>query len=72
MRPRRSLAGQLLVRLDAHDSDVSLEQAKANLAQTVRDVVQLFAQETRDSANIAAQEAQLKLANSESAIGTRA
>ena len=54
--------GQLLVRLDSHDSDVSLEQAKANLAQTLRDVVQLFAQETRDSANIAAQEAQLKLA----------
>ncbi|HEY1899009.1 MAG TPA: efflux RND transporter periplasmic adaptor subunit [Steroidobacteraceae bacterium] len=56
-------AGQLLVRLDPHDSEVSLEQAKANLAQTVRDVVQLFTQETRDSANIAAAQAQLTLAN---------
>lgn len=54
--------GQLLVRLDSHDADVALTQAKANLAQTVRDVVQLFAQETRDSANIAAQQAQLTLA----------
>src|SRR6185369_9577416 len=34
--------GQLLIRLDSHDADVALEQAKANLAQTVRDVVQLF------------------------------
>jgi membrane fusion protein (multidrug efflux system) len=55
--------GQLLVRLDAHDTDISLEQAKANLAQTVREVVQLFAQEIRDKATIAAQEAQLKLAD---------
>lgn len=55
--------GELLVRLDSHDTDVALAQAKANLAQTVREVVQLFAQETRDRATIAAQEAQLKLAN---------
>jgi membrane fusion protein (multidrug efflux system) len=55
--------GQLLVRLDAHDTDVALAQAKANLAQTVREVVQLFAQETRDQATIAAQQAQLTLAN---------
>ncbi len=69
--------GQLLVRLDSHDSDVSLAEAKANLAQTVRDVVQLFAQQTRDAANIAAQEAQLKLATEnlnrdQSLIGTHA
>ena len=55
--------GQLLVSLDPHDTDVSLAQAKANLAQTVRDVVQLFAQEQRDAAAVSAQEAQLTLAN---------
>jgi membrane fusion protein, multidrug efflux system len=55
--------GQLLVRLDPHDTDVSLAQAKANLAQTVRDVVQLFEQEKQDEAAVAAQEAQLTLAN---------
>ena len=55
--------GQLLVRLDPHDTDVSLAQAKANLAQTVRDVAQLFAQEKRDEAAVSAQEAQLTLAD---------
>jgi membrane fusion protein, multidrug efflux system len=55
--------GQLLVRLDPHDTDVSLAQAKANLAQTVRDVAQLFDQEKRDAAAVSAQEAQLTLAN---------
>jgi membrane fusion protein (multidrug efflux system) len=54
--------GQLLVRLDPHDTDVSVAQAKANLAQTVRDVAQLFAQERRDEAAVTAQEAQLTLA----------
>jgi membrane fusion protein (multidrug efflux system) len=55
--------GQLLVRLDPHDTDVALAQAKANLAQTVRDVAQLFAQQERDAAAVSAQEAQLTLAN---------
>jgi len=55
--------GQLLVQLDPHDTDVSLAQAKANLAQAVRDVAQLFAQEQRDEAAVSAQEAQLTLAN---------
>jgi len=55
--------GQLLVRLDPHDTDVSLAQAKANLGQTVRDVAQLFAQEQRDEASVSAAEAQLTLAN---------
>ncbi|HEY6927249.1 MAG TPA: efflux RND transporter periplasmic adaptor subunit, partial [Steroidobacteraceae bacterium] len=54
--------GELLVRLDPHDTDVSLARAKANLAQTVRDVVQLFEQHKRDEAGVAAQEAQLTLA----------
>ena len=55
--------GQLLVRLDPHDTDVSLAQAKANLGQSVRDVAQLFAQEQRDEASVSAAEAQLTLAN---------
>lgn len=55
--------GELLVRLDPHDTDVSLARAKANLAQTVRDVVQLFEQQKRDQAGVAAQEAQLTLAD---------
>jgi len=55
--------GQLLVRLDSHDTDVLLARAKSNLAQTVRDVVQLFEQEKRDEAAVAAQEAQLTLAD---------
>jgi membrane fusion protein, multidrug efflux system len=55
--------GQLLVRLDSHDTDVSLARAEADLAQTVRDVVQLFAQQKRDTAAVAAAEAQLTLAN---------
>jgi membrane fusion protein (multidrug efflux system) len=55
--------GQLLVKLDPHDTDVSLAQAKANLAQTVRDVIQVFEQQKRDAAAVAAQQAQLTLAN---------
>jgi membrane fusion protein (multidrug efflux system) len=55
--------GQLLVRLDSHDTDVSLARAKADLGQTVRDVVQLFEQQQRDEAAVAAAEAQLTLAN---------
>lgn len=35
--------GQPLFTLDPHDSEIALEQAKATLGQTVRDVVQLFA-----------------------------
>jgi membrane fusion protein, multidrug efflux system len=54
--------GQLLVQLDPHDTDISLAQAKANLAQTVRDVVQLFDQAERDAAALASEQAQLTLA----------
>jgi membrane fusion protein (multidrug efflux system) len=57
--------GQALVQLDPKDMDVSLSQARANLAQTVRDVVQLFAEERRQEALLFAQEAQLTLANKE-------
>jgi membrane fusion protein (multidrug efflux system) len=57
--------GEALVQLDPKDTDVSLSQAKANLAQTVRDVVQLFSEERRQEALSSAQEAQLTLANKE-------
>jgi membrane fusion protein (multidrug efflux system) len=57
--------GQLLIQLDTHDADVQLAQQKANLAQTVRDVVQLFAQERQQQALLSAQQAQLSLANKE-------
>jgi membrane fusion protein (multidrug efflux system) len=57
--------GEALIQLDPHDADVSLSQAKANLAQTVRDVVQLFAEAQRQEALLSAQEAQLTLARKE-------
>ena len=68
--------GQILVQLDAKDAEVQLAQSKANLAQTVRDVVQLFSDEKRQEAVVYAQQAQLVLANKELArdrglVGTR-
>jgi membrane fusion protein, multidrug efflux system len=57
--------GQILVQLDPKDADVALAQSKANLAQTVRDVVQLFADEKRQVAALYAQQAQLDRANKE-------
>ncbi len=50
--------GQLLVELDPHDNELALAQAKATLAQTVRDVAQMFANERRDAATVSAQETQ--------------
>lgn len=47
--------GQVLAQLDPRDTEIALAQAKASLGQTVRDVVQLFAQETRDAALVDAQ-----------------
>jgi len=55
--------GEPIVRLDPLDSQVALQQAKANLAQTARDVVQLFHSERQAEASVAAQQAQLILAN---------
>jgi membrane fusion protein (multidrug efflux system) len=55
--------GATLVQLDPHDTDVALAQAKANLAQTVRDVEQLFAQAARDEAIVETQQVQLAQAN---------
>jgi len=55
--------GQPLVQLDPHDTEVALAQAKANLAQTVRDVEQLFAEAARDEAVVETQQVQLAQAN---------
>jgi membrane fusion protein (multidrug efflux system) len=68
--------GQILVQLDGKDAEVALAQSKANLAQTVRDVVQLFADQKRQAAVVYAQQAQLVRANKElardrSLVGTR-
>ena len=55
--------GQLLIRLDPLDNDVALAQARAALAQTVRDVAQMFANERRDAATVSVQESQLSQAS---------
>ena len=55
--------GQTLVKLDPHDTEVALAQARANLAQTVRDVEQLFAESVRDEAIVETQQVQLAQAN---------
>ncbi len=55
--------GQLLVQLDPRDSQVALAQARATLAQTVREVAQLFANERRDAATVSAQQAQFTQAS---------
>ena len=50
-------AGQLLVRLDPADAQVALDQAEAQLAQTVREVRTLFANNSTLKAQIALREA---------------
>jgi membrane fusion protein, multidrug efflux system len=55
--------GQVLVQLDRRDAEVALAQSKANLAQTVRDVAQLFAEESRDAALVRTQQIRLQQAN---------
>ena len=52
-------AGQLLVRLDPADAQVALEQAQAQLAQSVREVRALFANNSTLRALIALHEADL-------------
>jgi membrane fusion protein, multidrug efflux system len=54
--------GQVLVQLDRRDAEVALAQSKANLAQTVRDVAQLFAEASRDAALVRTQQVQLQQA----------
>ncbi len=53
-------AGQLLVRLDPADAQVALEQAKAQLAQTVREVRVTFSNNGALAAAIEAREADVK------------
>jgi membrane fusion protein, multidrug efflux system len=52
-------AGQPLVSLDTADADVSLAQAEAQLAQTVREVRTLYASQAQSSANVALRDAEL-------------
>ena len=58
-------AGQLLVKLDPADAQVALEQAQAQLAQTVREVRTLYANNSTLVAQIALREADLARAQSE-------
>ena len=52
-------AGQWLVRLDPADAKIALEQAEANLAQTVRQVKTLYANNRTQQAQIDARQADL-------------
>ena len=58
-------AGQLLVKLDPADAQVALDQAEAQLAQTVREVRTLYANNSTLKAQIALREADLARAQSE-------
>jgi membrane fusion protein, multidrug efflux system len=58
-------AGQLLVKLDPADAQVALDQAEAQLAQTVREVRTLYANNSTLSAQIALREADLARAQSD-------
>ena len=58
-------AGQLLVKLDPADAQVALDQAEAQLAQTVREVRTLFANNSTLKAQIALREADMARAQSE-------
>jgi len=58
-------AGQLLVKLDPADAQVALEQAEAQLAQTVREVRIMFVNNGTLKAQIAAREADLARARSD-------
>ncbi|MCU5787958.1 HlyD family secretion protein [Alloalcanivorax marinus] len=58
----RVAAGDLLVTLDDTDARVALEQAKANLAQTVREVRRLFDQADQLEATVTLRKASLEQA----------
>ena len=58
-------AGQWLVKLDAADARVALEQAEAQLAQTVRDVRTLFANNATLKSQVSLREADLVRAQSD-------
>jgi membrane fusion protein, multidrug efflux system len=58
-------AGQLLVRLDPADAQIALDQAEAQLAQTVREVRTLYANNSTLRAQIALRDAELARAQSD-------
>jgi membrane fusion protein (multidrug efflux system) len=58
-------SGQLLVKLDPADAQVALDQAEAQLAQTVREVRTLYANNSTLKAQIALREADLARAQSD-------
>ena len=58
-------AGQWLVKLDPADAQISLDQAEAQLAQTVREVRTLYANNSTLKAQIALREADLARAQSD-------
>jgi membrane fusion protein (multidrug efflux system) len=58
-------AGQPLVRLDPADAQVALDQAEAQLAQTVREVRTTYANNSTLSANIALRQAELARAQAD-------
>jgi len=58
-------AGQWLVRLDPADAQIALEQAEANLGQTVRQVRTLYANDRTQQAQIAARQADLAKAQAD-------
>ncbi|MEI8326901.1 MAG: efflux RND transporter periplasmic adaptor subunit [Betaproteobacteria bacterium] len=60
-------AGQVLVQLDPADAQVALEQAQAQLAQTVREVRTLYANNSMLAAQVALREADLSRTQSEQA-----
>jgi membrane fusion protein, multidrug efflux system len=60
-------AGQLLVKLDPADAQVALDQAEAQLAQTVREVRGLYTNNSTLKAQIALRQADLARAQSEQA-----
>jgi membrane fusion protein (multidrug efflux system) len=58
-------AGQVLVKLDAADASVALEQAQAQLAQTVREVRTLFANNSTLQAQVQLREADVSRSQTE-------
>ena len=61
----RVKAGQPLVRLDAADAEVALDQARAQLAQAVREVRGMFANNATLSAQIALRESEVTRARAD-------
>ena len=58
-------AGQTLVKLDGADAQVALDQARAQLAQTVREVRTLYANNATYEANVTLREAEITRTASE-------